>query len=458
MNVNICKRSSNETIRMSATQVSAASATVSLPFKDREDAAHQLANALHRYAGTRPVVLAIPRGGVPIGSIVADALGGQLDVVLVRKLGAPGQPEFAIGAIDERGAVMLNEGLERLNVDSAYLQQEADRQLEVIRARRKLYRPQHTPLSLAGRTVIVVDDGLATGATMTAALMAAKAQLPQRLICAVPVAARESLAPVARLVDEIVCLAAPEPFWAVGHFYRAFSGVSEAEVIQLLREPDTQAASAAMPSSRLVQVSVGAVPMEGELRVPEGARGLVLFAHGSGSSRHSPRNQAVAQALHRSGFATLLLDLLTPFEDRDPAARFDIPLLATRLTAAVDWALQDPALRALPIGLFGASTGAAAALRVAAARPELVRAVVSRGGRPDMAGTQILAGVHAPTLLIVGGEDQDVLVMNRQVQAGMPGSARLVIVPGATHLFEEPGALEQVADAAGDWFQKTLAA
>jgi dienelactone hydrolase len=188
---------------------------------------------------------------------------------------------------------------------------------------------------------------------------------------------------------------------------------------------------------------------------PEEARGLVLFAHGSGSSRLSPRNRAVAAGLQRAGLATVLVDLLTPEEERLDARsgrlRFDINLLAARLIALTDWLRQDPAGAGLGVGLFGASTGAAAALVAAAARPDAVRAVVSRGGRPDLAG-EFLRLVHQPTLLIVGENDATVVQLNRRAMALLSGHTRLEIVPGASHLFEEPGALEMVARLAREWF------
>jgi len=177
----------------------------------------------------------------------------------------------------------------------------------------------------------------------------------------------------------------------------------------------------------------------------------VLFAHGSGSGRHSPRNRWVAEALQAHGLATLLLDLLTEAEERDPDARFDIPLLARRTVAAVDWCARAPLLAALPAGCFGASTGAAAALIAAAERPAQVRAVVSRGGRPDLAA-EALEAVAVPVLLVVGGADPAVLELNRRALRGLPASARLEVVAGATHLFPEPGALERVADLASAWF------
>ncbi|HEX7842858.1 MAG TPA: alpha/beta fold hydrolase [Kofleriaceae bacterium] len=212
-------------------------------------------------------------------------------------------------------------------------------------------------------------------------------------------------------------------------------------------------------SSRRVVIPAINVSLIGDLSVPRNPIGVVLFAHGSGSSRRSPRNRQVAIALEQRGLATLLFDLLTEEEDRidrlDASLRFNIGLLAERLIAATDWIREQPA-GSQRIGYFGASTGAAAALIAAARRPELVAAVVSRGGRPDLAGPA-LAEVHAPTMLIVGGEDPEVIQLNEVAMAGLTVPAELVIVPGATHLFEEPGTLETVAELAADWFVEHLA-
>jgi len=211
--------------------------------------------------------------------------------------------------------------------------------------------------------------------------------------------------------------------------------------------------------AQTLRVPVDGTVLNAEIAIPVEAHGMVVFAHGSGSSRHSPRNQFVARVLQQSDFGTLLMDLLTEKEEaldlQTRELRFDISLLAKRLTSAVDWVSAQPSYKHLPIGLFGASTGAAAALVTAAARPLLVKSVVSRGGRPDLAG-EALARVKAPTLLIVGGYDDAVLALNEQAKARLPGEADLKIVPRATHLFEEPGALAQVADHAGDWFWKTI--
>jgi putative phosphoribosyl transferase len=206
-------------------------------------------------------------------------------------------------------------------------------------------------------------------------------------------------------------------------------------------------------------VPVGGVEVAGDLMVPADAAGVVLFAHGSGSSRHSPRNRAVAGQLNAAGFGTFLLDLLTADEDlvdaRTAQLRFDIGLLAERLTGAMDWLAGPGGHGDLPLGLFGASTGAAGALVAAAERPGRVRAVVSRGGRPDLARDS-LDRVTAPTLLIVGGRDEAVLEVNRQAAARLRAEHEVSVVPGATHLFEEPGALEQVAGLAADWFRRHL--
>jgi dienelactone hydrolase len=204
-----------------------------------------------------------------------------------------------------------------------------------------------------------------------------------------------------------------------------------------------------------LQIPIPGVVLDADVVVPEQARGVVLFAHGSGSSRHSPRNRYVAAELQAAGLATVLADLLTPAEEAQDAwtgeLRFNIGLLATRMAALTDWAVADERTAGLGVGLFGASTGAAAALVAAAVRPDVVQAVVSRGGRPDLAG-EYLGRVRLPTLLIVGGEDTAVIELNREAMSRLAGETRLEIVPGASHLFEEPGTLEQVAHLARDWF------
>jgi len=208
----------------------------------------------------------------------------------------------------------------------------------------------------------------------------------------------------------------------------------------------------------LVHIPAGGATVEGMLEIPERAVGLVLFAHGSGSSRHSPRNNYVAGVLRAAGVGTLLMDLLTPEEDRDYSRRFDIGLLTQRLLEAARWVGAQPATRDLPLGFFGASTGAAAALEAAARLGADARAVVSRGGRPDLASEEALRKVTAPTLLLVGGYDDGVIDLNQQAYDQLRCEKEMVIVPGATHLFEEPGTLEAVATRAAGWFAEHLVA
>jgi dienelactone hydrolase len=218
--------------------------------------------------------------------------------------------------------------------------------------------------------------------------------------------------------------------------------------------------SSTTEATRAVTIHAEGVRLAGDLTVPDAAAGVVAFAHGSGSGRHSPRNRQVAAGLAEAGLATLLMDLLTEDEEqvdlRTRELRFDIPLLANRMVEAIDWLAREPSTQSLAVGCFGASTGAAAALIAAAQRPDRVRAVVSRGGRPDLAAGELTV-VRAPTLLIVGGADPVVIDLNRQAQQQMRRQTRLEIVEGASHLFEEPGALERVTELARDWFHTYLA-
>jgi putative phosphoribosyl transferase len=424
-------------------------------YRNRTEAGRLLAAQLREYAD-RPglLVLALPRGGVPVGYEVARALDAPFDVFVVRKLGVPSHPELAMGAIASGGVRVVDRSvMETFGVTEAELAAVAAAEERELERRERRYRGGRASPDVAGRTVVLVDDGLATGATMAAAATAVRAQRPARLVVAVPVAARETCRDLRRLVDQTVCAMTPEPFLAVGLWYEDFSETSDEEVRELLAR-----APAELPlpvTDRQVRVEAEGVTLGGVLTVPAEARGVVLFAHGSGSSRHSPRNRYVAEQLRESGMATLLLDLLTSPEEaedlRTRELRFDVGRLAGRLVAAIDWLAREASTREMPVGLFGASTGAAVALIAAAARPGVVEAVVSRGGRPDLAGAA-LERVRAPSLFIVGEWDDYVLQLNRRAMDRMRAPIRLEIVPGAGHLFEEPGTLEQVARLAVEWF------
>ena len=426
------------------------------PFEDRQDAGRRLAERLAPYREEHPVVFALPRGGVPVGYEIALALAAPLDVFVARKLGAPGQPEFGIGAVAPGGVRILNEEVvRRLGIPEDYLERITQREMAEVERRLRHFRGDRPELEVRGRTVILVDDGLATGVTARAAIRALRRLEPRRLVLAAPVCAAQTAEVLGSEVDELVCLEAPPDLGAIGFWYRDFSQTSDEEVVELLESARRE------PGERPVRVQAGPVELEGNLGKPEGARSIVLFAHGSGSGRHSPRNRYVARALGEAGLATLLIDLLTPDEEaadlRTGQLRFDIGLLAGRLAGATDWLMENPETRNLRIGYFGASTGAGAALVAAAERPEAVGAVVSRGGRRDLAG-DALPRVRAPTLLIVGGNDVPVISMNEEALGRLRAEEkRLEIVAGATHLFEEPGALEEVARLAAGWFARYLA-
>jgi len=386
---------------------------------------------------------------------VANALHAPLDVIVVRKLGLPRQPEFALGAIGEDDVRVLDDNLvEHTGVTAPQLAAVDDRERAELHRRVTRYRAGRNRLPLRGRTVLIVDDGIATGATARAACRVARAQGAARVVLAVPVCAPSAITTLAADADDVVCLQAPRGFRAVGQWYRDFRPTSDDEVAALLRQA---AAEVPVPADSEITLPLSQASLPGDLTVPANAAGIVVFAHGSGSSRHSPRNRHVAAVLNRAGLATLLFDLLTGPEADDRARVFDIPLLAERLVEVTHWLNTRPDTADLPIGYFGASTGAAAAL-LAGTDPSVdVRAIVSRGGRPDLAGPA-LPRVHTPTLLIVGDADTEVLDLNRRARAAIPGETRLAVIPGAGHLFEEPGALEEVASLARRWFVTHFAA
>ncbi|GAA5015417.1 phosphoribosyltransferase family protein [Kitasatospora paranensis] len=423
-------------------------------YSDRTDAGRRLAAELTRWRGADAVVVALPRGGVPVADEVARALGAPLDICVIRKLGVPFQPELGMGAIGEDGARVLNDEVmrsARITPEQLARVEEAERAELERRAGR--YRRGRPPVPLQGRPVIVVDDGVATGSTALAACRIVRARGAAHVVLAVPVAPRDWAERLDRDADELVCPYTPAVFWAIGEFYRDFAQTPDEEVERLLDAAAARAGGGGTASETVL--TAAGVRLPGRLTVPQGATGLVLFAHGSGSSRHSPRNRYVAAELHRAGLGTLLFDLLTAEEEPDRAKVFDPPLLGARLASATREVADRPECAGLPVGYFGASTGAAAALWAAAEPGARVAAVVSRGGRPDLAGPR-LAHVRAPTLLVVGGADATVLALNRTALAGLGGERELAVVPRAGHLFEEPGTLEQVARLAVEWFTRHL--
>jgi putative phosphoribosyl transferase len=515
-----------------------------MSFLDRSDAGRRLANRMLHLRGEDVVVLALPRGGVPVAAEVARALGAPLDVIVVRKLGVPVQPELGMGAIGEGDVRIINpEVVAITHVTDAEIAAVERRERAELDRRARRFRGDRPRTPLAGRTAIIIDDGIATGSTARAACQVARAQGAARVVLAVPVAPPSACTALAADADEVICLETPGHFLAIGEWYQDFSQTSDREVVSLLQRaaadraaaeaarpaggsssadgpvprarpaPDTggpapaaggpsppaggpsppvgspSPAGGPVPAGGLVPAGSGTsfapgVPppaagrrgpgpgagpwggevvfaagparLAGHLSTPGGGAGMVVFAHGSGSSRRSPRNRFVADVLATAGLGTLLFDLLTAEEEQDRANVFDIGLLAGRLGAVTRWVHEQPGLAGARVGYFGASTGAAAALWAAAEPGAEVAAVVSRGGRPDLAMPRLVA-VRAPTLLIVGARDDAVLGLNREAQRHLRGENHLAVVPGAGHLFEEPGTLERAAGLARDWFTRYLA-
>ncbi|GGS63337.1 putative phosphoribosyl transferase [Planobispora rosea] len=454
-------------------------------FTDRTEAGRRLAVRLGHLRGQDDVVvLGLPRGGVPIAFEVARELGAPLDVILVRKLGVPVQPELGFGAIGEDGVRVVDPGVVRMaGLRPEEMARVEEHEREVLAQRAERFREGRPGVPLAGRTAVVVDDGIATGSTARAACRVARAHGAARVVLAAPVCAPDVEARLGHDADEIVCLVAPGSLGAIGQWYEDFTQVDDKEVVDLLNRAGSEPVGSREAPAETgteageaweVRIPIGETTLSGTLTVPVGAPGVVVFVHGSGSSRHSPRNRYVAEVLNDAGLGTLLFDLLTPEEEGDRANVFDISLLAGRLERVTGWLREH--LSVPRIGYFGASTGAAAALWAAAGQGGGgtggdtdagmrsgggtgggggIAAVVSRGGRPDLAGPR-LAEVSAPTLLIVGGWDEQVLELNEAAQERLRCENRLEVVPGATHLFEEPGTLETAAALARDWFARHL--
>jgi predicted phosphoribosyltransferase/pimeloyl-ACP methyl ester carboxylesterase len=431
-------------------------------FHDRTDAGRQLGRRVAEIAESDAVVLGLPRGGVPVAAEVARALGAPLDVIIVRKLGVPRWPELAMGAIGEDGVHVFNHDvISQASVSEAQIHEVEDAERKELGRRLERLRRGRPPVSIAGRTAVIVDDGLATGATMRAACAVARAREAGRVVATAPVGAPAAVGHVRPAADEVIVLAALDGS-AVGSSYDDFAQVPDAEVARLLQEARGGADPAADPADQAVadidvdaMIPTGSVTLQGRLRIPAVAAGVVVFVHGSGSSRHSPRNVMVADALNSQGIGTLLMDLLTDAEAGNRQLVFDIALLTDRVRAAVAWLRGQPGLAGRSVGLFGASTGAAAALCAAAYADTDVAAVVCRSGRSDLA-IDYLPQVTAPTLLIVGARDRMVVDLNRRALDGLRCPRKLTTVPNAGHLFEEPGTLAVVADAAGAWFADHL--
>lgn len=415
-------------------------------FENRADAGGYLAQRLLAYKDQNPLILALPRGGVPVAFEVAKMLKASMDLILVKKIGSPKNPELAIGAVSEDAKPLFNEELIRLlNVDRKTLNKIAAQKIQELKEQAKHLRGKNIPLSIKDRTVIIIDDGIATGASLSAAIQFIRQKEPKKIVVASPVGANNTVQELTKMVDEVVCLEVPQNFMAVGVWYEDFEQVTDEDVTRLVNEANYLKNEA----TESVFINLELLTLSGELTTVNNMKGLVIFAHGSGSNKLSPRNTYVAQELNKAGFSTLLFDLLSDQEAGNRQNVFNIELQADRLTKATDWVISRFDHKNVPIAYFGSDTGAAAAFIAATKKTDSVYAIVSRGGRPDLA-EEYLQKITTPTLLLVGATDSQTVTANKKAQKKLK-QAKLVLIPNANHLFEEPGSLDEVVEYTLDW-------
>lgn len=420
-------------------------------FRDRKDAGERLAGAVKEKNYERPLILGIPRGGVPVAAEVARAVEGELAVVVARKLGAPGNPELAIGATTAAGATYVNTAVAMAaGADKRYIAAEKERQIREARRREELFDSQGRPPA-RGRTVVIVDDGIATGATAIAAVRSLKAEGAARVVLAVPVGPPETLELLRREADEVICLHEDPGFWAVGQFYIDFEPVSDEEVVSVLK---SWRAKAAVDAETRVDIWRGDVRLAAVFTTPSGAGPfpLVVFVHGLGSGKDSPRNVVIATRLVDAGIATLLFDLSGHGESTtDP--RDGLEAYVADVEAAFAWAVRQPEVRPDLIGIAGSSLGATIAAAALAEGRVSPRTLVLRA--PPMTADE-LARVRVPALVVIGSLDP----LRGDVEPGAAANPNLTlaVVAGASHLFEEPGALAEALRLTVDWFRSRLLA
>ena len=420
-------------------------------FRDRRDAGRELARLLGKLGIARPVVLGIPRGGVPIGAEIVRELGGELGVAVARKLGAPMQPELAIGAVTADGVAYINERIAaETGADDRYIDAEKARQAAEARRREEAFGGHRRP-NVAGRDVVIADDGIATGATAIAALRSMRAAGAARVILAVPVGPPHTIEALRSEADEVACAHEQADFFAIGQFYDDFRPTEDEEVIDLLRELGPRAPAAS--GDRRATVVRDGVSLAVQLMTPagEGPWPAVVFVHGLGSGKDSPRNVVVAARLVDSGIAAALFDLSGHGESsEDPRGEAAYP---DDLAAVFGWAASQPELDGERIGVAGSSLGGVAAVEAVRRGLAEPRSLVLRAP-PLEPGA--LTGLTVPSLLLAG--ERDPLLERIESAARDCPAATLSIVPGAGHLFEEPGTLEEATRRTVAWCEATLVA
>jgi putative phosphoribosyl transferase len=435
-------------------------------FRDRVEAGQRLVKLVQQYQSQHPLVIGVPDGGVPVALEVAAALQAPFEVWAGEKLGSPEHPGLRLGAIAEGDVVFLDHSLPT---------QMGTQPLEALIARKQLLLHERSLRlrgsarlpDVTGRTVLVVDDGVATGATLHAVLLAVKSHKPRELVVAVPVGAISRLAALRRIADHVHALEETRNLVAIGAWYDDFTRVPEPQIADVLRHPSRalahslQSTEALPANTREIDVHVEGVTLCGTLAVPHDAKALVIVASASGTSRFDASNRFLAAELRKRNLATLLFDLLTHREELRALEagkfRFDLELLSRRLLAATHWVAHNRETEWMRVGFLEGPIGPGVALDAAARRPNVVQAIAAIGASPHIARSYF-GKTKAPTLWLVGETDAAVLSLDPKEIAAIFGEADLEIVPGAGALFEEPGALEQVSALASRWFERWLVA
>ncbi len=425
---------------------------VSLPFTDRSEAGRRLAERVRPHAVDDPLVLALPRGGVPVGAELARRLDAEFDVLVVRKIGLPGRPELGVGAIAEDGRVLFDDlALARMRVPRQALSGTVDAERAELDRRRRVYRGERPPPRIAGRDCVVVDDGVATGGTARAALRMVRQAGPAQLVLAVPVASREAIAMLGEEADAVVVLGVPDNFRAVGEWYRDFDLLSDGHVTAIMSEVGR---SHSRPgTARGVRVRAGDVYLDGDLTLPAVLRGAAVLAFGE--ARGDPRWRAIASVLQRSGYATLMLDLLVGDERSSVGGGAATEVLGERLSSAVTWLRRATDAASEPVGVLGSGAAAPAALVTAARRPGDVAGVVVHGGRIDLA-EPALPEVRAPVLVLLESRDSFVRELGEWARGRMGGPTDLKVMSGAEELLRGAKEWRRVAVETQDWFDRYL--
>ena len=427
-------------------------------FADRAEAGRCLGQRLQPLREADPVVLGLTHGGVPVAFEVARALGAPLDILVTSRMNAPMQPGRAVGAVGEDGAYLARpRALEGGQIGPNELLGLRHRETDRVHRQVERLRRYRAPEPLVGRTVVIVDDGVVTGLSARVAAEVVRGRGAGRIVLAVPVARSGALTRVRAGVDGVRILSVPDDFRALGKWYQDFRQVTEDDVVALLRAAEggfgAGAESVALrrrppdPPSQEISLPVPGATLSGRLTVPVGARGLIISGQDSCCDRYASRNRVIARALNDAGLATLLLDLVTPVEERQGDLLLAIGTLAGRLERVTEQLGPDYG----PVGYLANGLGAAAALEAASGPAARVAAVVSLSGRPDLVAR--LGAVRAPTLMLVGGADSALVRLNRQALSRLTGGSRLVTIPGARRLFREPGDLEAVLAQILDWFR-----